>query len=320
MRAKKCSVDLYVNFLIASPKQYSALELSKVAPAKTSHDAISHWLSSEELDTELVWNKAREWICLTEGYLVIDDSVLDKPYAKRMALVKHQYSGKHHGVVKGINIVNLLWTDGKRRIPIDYRIYAPEVDGKTKNDHARAMLETAKQRGLQPKAVLMDSGYTSLNNLKFIKDCGWHWLGSFKGNRLVSNERGWHIRMSELDWTYKPVQKVWLKGYGTVHVCKIETQHGHIAYVASNDLSLDNVPITAGLSKYFIALSNSVAVLNAVIPFSNVHNVIISCVLFWLSFVWNTCVLVELFPVISTSRLLFASLFMRFWQKRKSYF
>ena len=57
------------------------------------------------------------------GYLVIDDSVLDKPYSRKTALVKKQYSGNHYGIVKGINIVNLLWTDGEKMIPIDYRVY-----------------------------------------------------------------------------------------------------------------------------------------------------------------------------------------------------
>jgi hypothetical protein len=46
--------------------------------------------------------------------------------------------------VRGIGVVNLVHSDGEEFMPIDYRIYAPEVDGKTKNDHFRDMLTHAK--------------------------------------------------------------------------------------------------------------------------------------------------------------------------------
>jgi hypothetical protein len=42
-----------------------------------------------------------------------------------------------------INLITLLWTDGERHIPVDYRIYNKVVDGLTKNDHFRAMLRSA---------------------------------------------------------------------------------------------------------------------------------------------------------------------------------
>jgi putative transposase len=34
----------------------------------------------------------------------------------------------------GINLITLLWTDGDRKIPRDYRFY-DKADGRTKNDH-----------------------------------------------------------------------------------------------------------------------------------------------------------------------------------------
>ena len=62
-------------------------------------------------------------MCLTSGVLVLDDTVLDKPYARKMDFVHHMWSGKHHAVVKGIELLTLLWTDGERHLPYDYRIY-----------------------------------------------------------------------------------------------------------------------------------------------------------------------------------------------------
>ena len=86
--------------------------------------------------------------------LVIDDSTLDKPYAKHIDLVTRHWSGKHHEVVRGINLITLLWTDGDRKIPCDYRLYN-KADGKTKNDHFWEMMLMAKGRGFAPECVLL---------------------------------------------------------------------------------------------------------------------------------------------------------------------
>ena len=77
-----------------------------------------------------------------DAFLLVDDSVHDQRYSRFIELVKRQYSGAEHGLVRGIGIVNLVHSSGQPDDfwPIDYRIYAPEADGKTKNDHFREML------------------------------------------------------------------------------------------------------------------------------------------------------------------------------------
>lgn len=238
MQHQKCSLDLYVDFLIASQSQFSGLELSKVVANDMAHDSVSRWLSKSKLTPRLVWQKSQSLVDRTTGYLIVDDTVLDKPYARKMALIKKQYSGTHHGIVQGIALVNLLWTDSKKLIPINYRVYDPTRDGKTKNDHAREMLVSAKKQGFTPQYVLMDAWYTSIDNLKAVSRKGWLWIGALKSNRLVSVIQGTYVSVSDLDWTIKPVHKVWLKAYGFVLVSKTVTPDGDVTYIATNDLSL----------------------------------------------------------------------------------
>lgn len=240
MQYQKCSLDLYVDFLIASQTQFSGSELSKSSPEPMAHDSVSRWLSSQKLTPKLLWEESQYLVDRKAGYLVLDDSVLDKPYAEKIALVRKQYSGNHHGVVKGIDIVNLLWTDTVKVVPTDYRIYDPTRDGKTKNDHARDMLNIAKNRVFSPDYVLIDEWFTSLGNLKAIDSYQWKWVGELATNRLVSLTKGDYVHVSDLDWTHKRVHKVWLKAYGFVLVSKIVFESGDIAYLATNDLSLDN--------------------------------------------------------------------------------
>ena len=75
-----------------------------------------------------------------------------------MELVSRQWSGKHKRIIQGINLTSLLWSDGDKHIPCDYRLYEKVVDGATKNNHFRAMLTQALERGFNPKCVLLARG------------------------------------------------------------------------------------------------------------------------------------------------------------------
>ncbi len=74
-----------------------------------------------------------------------------------MDLVCRHWSGKHHKVVRGINLLTLVWTDGNGIIPVDFRLYDFENDSKTKNDHLQDLLRIAKLRGFRPQFVMFDS-------------------------------------------------------------------------------------------------------------------------------------------------------------------
>ena len=57
-------------------------------------------------------------------------------------MVKLHYNGAVGGLVRGIGVVNLVHTNGEdgEHYPVDFRVYAKEADGKTKNDHFQEML------------------------------------------------------------------------------------------------------------------------------------------------------------------------------------
>jgi hypothetical protein len=82
--------------------------------------------------TEALYDEAKRLIRADKGVLVIDDSTLDKPYSHQIQLVTRHWSGKHHRVVQGINLISTIWIDGSAIVLIDFRIYCPDKDGKTK--------------------------------------------------------------------------------------------------------------------------------------------------------------------------------------------
>ncbi len=159
------------------------------ANAPPAHDALTRLLHRQEPDAATLWHEAAPQVERQGGVWVVDDSTLDKPYAKKIERVQRHWSGKHRAVVEDINLVTLLWTNGDRHVPVDYRIYDKAGDALTKNDHFRAMLAVAHERGFLPECVVFDSGYRSLEDLKHVRDLWWTWLTPLKANRWVNPDR-----------------------------------------------------------------------------------------------------------------------------------
>ena len=136
-QAKVTDLD-YINFLVASPLVFSCTEAARVqpeGPRRAAHDALTRLLHRRDPDSTSLWDEAMQHVILHDGLLIVDDSTLDKPYAQQIALVHRHWSGKHHRVVAGINLVMLLWSDGTDAIPCDYRLSDKPVDGEMRVRH-----------------------------------------------------------------------------------------------------------------------------------------------------------------------------------------
>lgn len=240
MNAAKCTEYDYINFLVAAQQVFSAVEAARSHPdgeQKAAHDAYTRLLQRLPPDSEALWAEVQGCIGLGSGLLIVDDTTLDKPYARVMALVSRHWSGKHHAVVQGINLISLVWSDGDAVLPCDYRLYNKAQDGLSKNDHFQAMLQQAHTRGFQPALVAFDSWYSSLDNLKLVRDFGWDWLTRLKSNRQVSLRAGEPQAVSALDIPTTGLT-VHLRGYGLVKVFRTVDPHGNADYWATSRLDM----------------------------------------------------------------------------------
>src|SRR5512147_1947623 len=243
MRTAKCRDTDSIDFLIASPKAVTCTEAAAVQPDSwrpPAHDAFTRLLHRIEPDPEALRQEARPLVHPKGGVLVLDDSTLDKPYAEKIGLVSRHWSGKHKSVVWGITLITPVWTDGDRKVPCDYRLYDKANDGQTKNDHFRAMLAVARDRGFAPECVVFESWDSGLENLKAVRRLGWRWLTQLQESRNVNRDRQGP----------KPVSRtaiaaggtvVPLEGYGLIRVFKIVSRDGDIEYRATGDLTMDEL-------------------------------------------------------------------------------
>ena len=193
----------YIEYLISTPINYTCTHLSEHLDG-VSHDVISNFLKRSRITPREVWEQVKDLFSDSEdACLIIDDSVQNKQYSRSIELVKRQYSGATGGLVRGIGVVNLVHTDGKDSYPIDYRIYALEADGKTKNDHFKEMLINAvANKQIKANTVLFDSWYGSWQNLKLVNTLGLIFYTTLKNNRLVSlSKEGGYIHLDAIDWT-----------------------------------------------------------------------------------------------------------------------
>src|SRR5919198_1278386 len=76
-----------IDFLLATPEVTSATEAQRVQPPglqRPAHDAFTRLLTRLEPDPQTLWKEVQPLVVRQRGVLVIDDTTLDKPYARQI--------------------------------------------------------------------------------------------------------------------------------------------------------------------------------------------------------------------------------------------
>ncbi len=201
----KTTSQLYCQYLLSSQINYTCTNLANHL-ADLSHDDVSRFLKEEKLTPRMLWQKVTPlFTSRLEGYIIFDDVVLEKTHSAKIQGVRRQYSGNQHGVIKGIGVVNCVYFDpvANQFWVIDFRIFDPDRDGKTKLDHVRDMLVSTIHRGLLFGYVLMDSWYATAELMKFIISKHKVFYCPLKANRKVDDSQAQrpYRAVSSLDWS-----------------------------------------------------------------------------------------------------------------------
>jgi hypothetical protein len=120
------------------------------------------------------------------GYLLIDDTTWQR-FGKKLEAASFVWDSTSGKRVFGMQVVLLIWTDGKWRIPLGLRIW--QKGGKSKLKLAEEMLREARRRGLNPAFVLFDSWYSGESLLNLLASFDWKYITKAKRNRLFDKVR-----------------------------------------------------------------------------------------------------------------------------------
>jgi putative transposase len=165
--------------LVQTADNNTALALSDTNET-VSHDRFNRIIQTQRLTSVLTTLVLR--LALTGGYLILDDTILEK-FTARLGCVFKLRDTKRNCYLLGLNIVLLCWSNGKRTIPIGFRIYVAQ--NVSKLDLAVQLLKFAHDTlKLEPEYVLFDSWYGSEALFKQCRAFNWHFVTRLRKNRL----------------------------------------------------------------------------------------------------------------------------------------
>ena len=247
MKATKAS---YCQFLISSQINYTCTYLGDHS-ADLSHDSVTRYLQEAHLVPRDLWDYVSPEVNQVDhGYIIFDDTVLSKIYSNKIQMVRRQYSGNSHSIIKGIGVVNCVYCNPLRNEywVIDYRIFDPDRDGKTKIDHVMDMLNMLKYREVKFSTVLMDSWYATTGIMMYLISEKRIFYCPIKSNRKVDDSKGLNAyqQVQYMDWTKEEmkqgktvkVHKFPMDNY--LKLFRVDVSTDKTEYIVTNDMTQDN--------------------------------------------------------------------------------
>ena len=254
MEGKVTRLD-YCQYLLLSQINYTLTNFADHCE-KFSHDAINRYLRGEKLTPRLVWeNVASQVVVTPRGYVIFDATVLDQNYSFAIELMRSQYSGNAKAVIKGIGVVTCVYVNPERDQfwMIDYRLYDPDGDGKSKLDHVREMLTNGVyQKQLPFAAVLMDTWYATKDLMLFLESLQQSYYCPLKDHRQVDDTAGAqpYRRVEALAGSSHERahgNRIKIKGFPKDHKVRgfrVTVSTHRTDYVVTNDPTQDSTPAT----------------------------------------------------------------------------
>jgi hypothetical protein len=224
-------------------------------PQKTSKDL---WC--------MVKSKVRK-IEQTDGLMILDDSIEEKPYTDENEIVCWHYDHSKGRSVKGINFITTLYYAQEISLPVAFEIvhktekYIDKKTSKekrrsktTKNEHARDMLRAVHKNKIPFKYMLADIWFASAENMRFLKtDIEKDFIMAVKGNRKVAlseddKENGKYQQIENLEIPKDTTKTIYLEKvpFPTLLVRQdFINKDGStgVRYLVTSDLTLDATQI-----------------------------------------------------------------------------
>ena len=187
----------YATALLSAPWRFTLVYLSLFS--STSHDFLTRGIKQryqwKTLLGLLLNNKL-----LSEGYLIIDETDVDKSFAQKIPCLGWIYSHRKNKYIFGLHIVVVVWTNTKITLPLAWKIYKKD-SGITKIDLAMQLIHYCLfTLRIQPKAWLFDSFYASEKLLKYLITHNQRFFSQLPKNRKLSEITLAHMNKGRPYW------------------------------------------------------------------------------------------------------------------------
>jgi hypothetical protein len=259
-------LDLYSDYLLSSFGATTATGLSRLLAGSVSHDQVTRFLSGAVKSSADLWRVVKPLVRQvesTDGVLIVDDSIEEKPYTDENEIICWHYDHSKGRSIKGINFLTVLYHSQGVNLPVAFHLVAKTesyVDAKsgklkrrsptTKNDHLRQMLQVCVRNRIPCRYILTDSWYASADNMMFIKhQLARDFIMALKSNRKIAcsaddKAQGRYHVLNTLDLPEGTVQEVYLESVDfPLRLIQQRFTNGDgstgTLYLVTSDLTLD---------------------------------------------------------------------------------
>jgi hypothetical protein len=122
------ALEAYLVGLIYRNTRTSCTSLAALCE-HTSHDALRHLLHSNFTWSRRLWEEFSSAMVTAGGYLVLDDTRWRR-WAGKAEAVSWVWSSSAAHIVRGMQVVLLVWTGGRVKVPVGMRLW--QKGGKSK--------------------------------------------------------------------------------------------------------------------------------------------------------------------------------------------
>jgi hypothetical protein len=263
-------LETYTDYLMSSFSYTTATGLSMMVQGEISHDKITRFLSSENFTSTDLWKMVKSTVKeieSTEGVLIVDDTIEEKPSTDENEIVSWHYDHSKGISIKGINIISTLYYNNGIRVPVAFDLVRKgktildkktgkekRVSDKTKNEQYRQMIKICIKNNIKFSYVLNDVWYASSENMVFVKEENKKdFIMPIKTNRKIALSKrdklnGQYVTVSELELKEGITYKIYLEGAVfplllIKQIFKNDDSSQGVLYLVSSDLTLtyDNI-------------------------------------------------------------------------------
>jgi hypothetical protein len=263
-------IELYSDYLISSFGQTTATGMSNMLEGIISHDKITRFLSSKQFSNKDLWQIAKPIIRKIEssdGVLIFDDSIEEKPYTDENDIICWHYDHCQGRNIKGINFITALYHNKGMSIPVSFQIISKtekvidksgnekRKSPKSKNEYLRDMLKACIQNNITFGYVINDVWFASADNMNYIyKEIKRDFVMPLKSNRkvalsLTDKLNGKYQVVSSVVIEPNTVMEIYLEGveFPILLIKQVFTNgdgSNGILYLVTSDKSLDYTQIS----------------------------------------------------------------------------
>lgn len=178
--------DEYTDYLICSFGRTTATGLSRLTNGQISHDQVTRFLAAEDFTSARLWQLVKPVVRPHEqddGVLIIDDTIVEKPYSDENDIVCWHWDHSHNRSVKGIQFLSAVYNVSGVVVPVGFDVvnktvlYTDQESGltkrksdTTKNERCRGLLRACARNQIKFRYVLADCYFACAETMRLIKE------------------------------------------------------------------------------------------------------------------------------------------------------